>query len=330
MFALFAAALLLAAPQSATPQTPPPPATASADPDGSPFRLQDVEVSGRSLDTLIDGFVNEVAAPNRRRGIARWPDRICIGAANMRNDAAQYLVDRVSTVADDLGLTAGEPGCVANVLIIATDDADGLAQQLVSERSRSFRMGGSGMDRGGAALRAFTTSDRPVRWWQLSMPTDSETGDRAVRLPGDCRNACINPQDAAPIIAVTSASRLSTQIVDNLFRTIVILDVDQVSQVSIVQLADYVAMITLAQIDPEADTRAYASILNVFEESEAVDGLTDWDLTYLQGLYDAERNSQNLRAGRSEIAASIRRAHTAGQAGEEEGDVETPAPPPAE
>lgn len=307
MLAALAAALLAAtapqaAPAPASPQAAQAPTPTPQTPDESPVRLEDVQVTGRTLDTLIHGFVNEVAAPNRRRGIARWQDQICIGAANLRTEVAQYLVDRVSTVAEDMGLKPGEPGCAANVLIIASDDPDGLARQLIDERSRAFRMGGTGMDRGAAALRAFASSDRPVRWWQLSMPTDVQTGDRAVRLPGD---------ESAPVINVFAASRLSTQIVDNLFRTIVILDVDQVSQVSAVQLADYVAMVTLAQIDPAADTRAYASILNVFEESDAIEGLTDWDLAYLKGLYDAERNSQNLRAGRSEIASSIRRAHDA-------------------
>ncbi|MGV9006036.1 MAG: hypothetical protein ACOH1H_04765 [Brevundimonas sp.] len=325
MIALALAALLAATVPQAVPsppalQTPASPAAATGE---VPVLLEDIEVTGRPLDALINGFVNEVAAPNRHRGIARWQDEICVGAANLRADVAQYLVDRVSTVAEDLGLRAGGPGCAANVLIIASADPDGLARQLTGERSRAFRMGGSGMDRGSGALRAFVTSDRPVRWWQVAMPVDSETGDRAVRIPGDCRNACMDPQDAAPVISVSSASRLSTQIVDNLFRTVVILDVDQVSRVSAQQLADYVAMVTLAQIDPEADTRAYASVLNVFDDPGTADGLTDWDLAYLQGLYDAERNRQNLRAGRAEIAESIHRAHAAA---DDDDQAETPAP----
>ena len=113
----------------------------------------------------------------------------------------------------------------------------------------------------------------------------------------------------APQIAVNAASRLTTQIVDNLTRAIVIIDVDQVSEVSALQLADYVAMVSLAQIDPDADTSSYASILNVFEAPQASDSLTDWDLAYLDGLYAAERNHLGERAGRSEIVDSIRRSH---------------------
>ena len=316
MVVIALAALLAAAPM----QTPPAPQSAppqSAPAAEEPVELGEIEVTGRSLDTMIRNFVDEVAEPNHRRGLARWDDRICVGVANLRTEPAQYIVDRVSTVAEDLGVIPGEPGCTPNVIIVASDDPSALARELVSERRRAFRMGGSGMDRGGDALEAFVTSDRPVRWWQVSMPTDSESGGRATRIPGECHGACSSPMDMAPIIQTFAASRLQTQIVDYIFRTVVILDVNQVGRVSGQQLADYVAMVTLAQIDPDADTSRYASILNVFDDPETATGLTDWDQAYLQGLYDAERTRKNLRAGRTEIADSIHRAHEELRAGEE-------------
>lgn len=304
---VFALAVALA---MAPPQVPPPPGSPpqAATPE-APVRLEDVTVTGRRLDQLIHDFVAEVAAPNRHRGIARWNSRICVGVANLRSEPAHYIVDRVSTVAADLGLEPGAPGCTPNVIVIASGDPDGLARDLVSERGRAFRMGGAGMDRGGDALEAFVSSGRPVRWWQVSMPTDSESGGRATRIPGECRGACASPMDMAPILQIFAASRVQTQIVDYIFRTVVIVDIDQVGRVSGQQLADYVAMVTLAQIDPDADTSRYASILNVFEDPESAAGLTDWDQAYLQGLYDAERTRKDLRAGRTEIADSIYRAH---------------------
>lgn len=322
MVVLALSALLAVAPMQDPPQAAPaaqePPAATAADP--SPVDLGEIEVTGRPLDAIIRSFVDEVAAPNRRRGIARWDDRICIGVANLRAEPAQYIVDRVSTVAEDLGVIPGEPGCQPNVIIIASDDPDGLARQLTEERDRAFRMGGSGMDRGGAALEAFVTSDAPVRWWQVSMPANSETGQRATRIPGECRDPCQSPQDYAPVTSTFAASRLSTQIVDYIFRTVVILDIDQISGVSGQQLADYVAMVTLAQIDPEADTSRYASILNVFEAPDTATGLTEWDQAYLRGLYDAERTRKNLHAGTTEIADSIHRAHQQARAAEDDSE----------
>ncbi|MCS6625021.1 hypothetical protein N0B44_19080 [Roseibacterium beibuensis] len=319
MVVLALAALLAAAPLQPSQDIPaaqdPPAAQASADPGA--VDLGDVEVTGRPLDSLIRDFVGEVAEPNRRRSLARWDQEICVGVANLRNEPAQYIADRISTVASDLNLQAGAPGCTPNLLVVATEDGTEMARLLVEERRRAFRMGGSGMDRGGDALEDFRDTDRPVRWWQMSLPVDSETGLRATRIPGECQDPCQSPSDYAPQIAVFAASRLKTQIVDNIIRTIVIVDVDQVSHLSIQQLADFIAMVSLAQIDPDADTRAYASILNLFHDPDGNLGLTAWDRAYLGGLYDAERTDANRRANLTEVARSIRRAHDQIRAGED-------------
>lgn len=284
-------------------------ASAQTPTDNQAVRLEDVEVTGRRLDSLISNFVREVAAPNHGRSFARWDRSICVGAVNLRYETAQYVVDRVSTIAEDVGLSPGRPGCTPNLLIIATSDGQSLARQLVETRRGALRLGGSGMDRGGVALQDFMDADRPVRWWQISMPTDSDTGGRAIRLPGDCRHDCQDPQDFGPVILAYPPSRLSTQIVDNIFRTIVIVDVDEASQLNATQLADYIAMVSLAQIDPRADTSSYATILNVFSAAQDEASLTEWDKAYLDGLYRARRNQRDTRANVTEIRASIHRAH---------------------
>lgn len=307
MLAVALAALLASTPGQTPVIAPAPPPQVE-----SPVRLEDVEVTGRPLESLIRNFIDEVAAPNPNRGLARWSGGLCVGAANLSHDAAQYLVDRVSTVAEDLGLRAGAPGCRANILIVATADPQTLSQELIDKSPRAFRVGGSGMDRGGAELSRFVLSDLPVRWWHVSMPVDSQTGKRATRSPSDGHDATggASVLNYAPVIATFSASRVTTQIHDNLFQTVIVVDVTKTDRVSIDQLADYIAMVSFAQIDPTADTSRYASILNLFSApEEAASGLTEWDKAYLNGLYDAQRTQKNLRAGNTEIAASIRRAH---------------------
>lgn len=316
MIALLMAGALLLSPGSASGQTLPAEPTPQDPARGQPaVQLEDVLVSGRPLDRMIRDFVGEVAEPNNNRGLARWRGSVCVGVANLGREAAGYIADRVSTVAEGLGLDVAGAGCAPNILVVATDDAGALAATLVGERGKAFRMGGTGMDRGGAALRDFVATDRPVRWWQMSMPVDSETGGRAVRIPGECEGSCTAPLNMAPIINVT-ASRLRTQIVDNIVRTIVVIDVDDVSNLSVLQLADYIAMVSLAQIDPDADTSSYASILNVFDDPQGSQSLTDWDLAYLGGLYEAEQNQVNRRAGRSEIVDAIRGEHQVLREGE--------------
>lgn len=281
---------------------------------GSPgaVDLGEITVDGRRLEDMTRSFVQEVAAPARNRGLARWRTGLCVGVANLQNDVAQYIVDRVSTVAEDLGLVVGEPGCTPTALIVAVADANAFTPDFVAKRPRLFRVGGAGMDQGGAALERFIRNDQPVRWWVVSAPTDNDTGQIAVRLFGHhnyvhntSNSAFERPENFAPQIYTRGASRLSTQIVDDTKRVFVIVDVDKLGEVTTEQLADYVAFVTLAQIDPQADTSGYLSVLNVFDEPTQASGLTQWDRAYLTGLYDSVRTRKDLRAGATEIIASI-------------------------
>lgn len=278
----------------------------------APADLGEVIVEGRRLEDLTRDFVNEVAAPARRRGLARWRDKVCVGVANLQAEAAGYIADRVSTVAQDVGLEVGAPGCRPSILISFTSDANAFTEDFVARRPRLFRVGGAGMDRGGAAFQHFLNTDRAVRWWVVSAPVDPENGQIATRLPGmgDDNGSPGQVMRFAPNIDNRGgASRLTTQITDDVLRAFIIVDVDRLNGVSLEQLADYLALVALAQIDPEADTSGYLSVLNVFDDPLQTDGLTQWDQAYLQGLYDAQRTRRNTRANATAIMDSIVRAH---------------------
>lgn len=286
-------------PASPPPQEPVPEAIAT---------LEDIIVERRQLESMVRDFVGEVGAPANRRGPARWQGGICVGVVNIRTDVAQYIADRVSEVGMDLGLTPGDPGCRANIFIVFAVDSAGLANAMVDENRQAFRRGVSGLDRGNPALRDFRSADRPVRWWHVSMPTDSETGQRAVRLPGD-----VDPttgQPAAPVVNVFAASRLNSQIRDDMSKVMIIVDVDRLGETSLAQLADYLAFISLAQVDPDGETAAYDTILNLFDAPTSVDGLTEWDASYLRSLYRVQNSPVqriNPRAQAGVMAADMLR-----------------------
>jgi len=323
LYALLAAALL-ASPQAApAAQTPP----VSQD----PVRLEDVVVDAQRLEDTTEAYVDEVAAPARRRGLARWKDGMCVGVVNLERETAQYLADRVSDVARSLGLRAHEPDCHPSVLIVATSDGPTFTEQFVAMRPRLFRVGATGMDRGSAELRDFIREERPVRWWHVSLPVDSETGLPVVRPPGFVSGSgtggggrdATSAQEYAPNTAIFAASRLNSQYVDHLKRVFIIVDVDQLNGASIEQLGDYVAMVAMAQIDPDADTARFDTILNLFDgPATAPTGLTGWDRAYLEGLYDlgSETHRINQRAQVQAVASAIASAYRGGSAEPEDLD----------
>jgi hypothetical protein len=275
---------------------------APVDPDVA-VSLDEVVVEGRPLREFAQSFVEEMSRPARGRGLARWPDRICAGVVNLPVAYAQPMIDRISEVALEVGLEPGEPGCRPNVLVIATEDGAGMARSLVSSARRRFNLGSIQTNAGTRARQAFQTGDRAVRWWQTSMPVDSETGLRAIRLPGD-----IDPttgQPAAPVINTFAASRLTTQIRDDLTHVLIIIDVDHLEGTTYPQLMDYVALVALAQIDFEGDTSGFNTIMNLFKTPSAPDGLTSWDMSYLRGLYATRSERINPASVTSAVADSV-------------------------
>jgi hypothetical protein len=295
MSLLLASAMALAM----TGQDRAPPAT--PDPEAA-TRLADVIVSHRDLRTRTEAFVEQLAAPPERRGLARWAGRVCVGVVNIRPEVAQAMADRLSELALNLNLRIGEPGCTPNIVVIFTDDAPGLASAMVEREPAAFHLGVGGLDRGRVALETFRTSDAPVRWWHVSMPVIGASGARAVRMPGDSGPIFV------PGEGIVNRGR---PISDNLNKVIIVLDVAKLGEVTLPQLTDYVGMVAMAQIDPEGETGAFDTVMNLFEDPQGTPGLSDWDALYLQALYNGPRERINPDRQAGDIARILRRASRA-------------------
>lgn len=252
-------------------------------------RLSEIELELELRDYIRD-FIDEVAAPARSRGYARWQRGFCTGVHNLDATVAQYIIDRISSLAQELGVEPGEPGCSPQVNIVFVTNARETASLLVEREPRVFRpiFGNAGMDLGLEALDEFTQSEKAVRWWHVSMPVDARTGAPAVRFPGQ----------PPPVILKTGVSRLYNGIRDDLRYVIVIVDSSKLAGTTWQQLADYLAVVSLAQIDPWAEPTEFDTILNLFSNPAAYSGLTDWDRSYLQALYtfDQERDARLQRS----------------------------------
>lgn len=287
------------------------------DPPTAEVGVEGIDVVGQRLREATRTFVRQAAAPSLNRNPATWPDRVCVGVINLRGHPAQALIERISAVAATLELEPGEEGCRPNVIIHFTDDADEAARRFAQELRRGFRVGLSGSDRGETAFRAFQTSDRPVRWWHVSVPVNADTGISQARIPGAAPPAMegggTRPGDFGPMAAVIQPSRIHDPLRDSLTRVVIIVDVDEIQAVTFAQLADYLSMVALAQIDPDADMAAFDSILSIFDVAGPPE-LTSWDMAYLAGLYGAEQNMANPSSNTSSIADIMARQLRAEQA----------------
>jgi hypothetical protein len=301
-FQALALSLILAmAPSSADSQQ-------SAEPTSTqePTDLEEVEVTGEKLQKQVQAFVQDAIAAPPGRTLARWDRTFCVGASNLDARYAQYLIDRVATVALTLGLENGEPGCKPNVMVIATSDAEQLAKALVADDIYAFRPSLSATDLGTDALEQFQITDAPVRWWHVSLPVTIDTGAIAIKLSGD---HVLDPAPDGPkplIVQVRDASRIRSNTREELVRVYVIIDTTKIGQVGFSALSDYVAMVALTQIRPDANTAAHDTVLNLFSEgADRTAGLTQWDRDYLAALYAAPRDRIRLTQQQRDLTRGI-------------------------
>jgi len=267
--------------------------------EDAPVRVDDVVVSGQRLRNEVQIFVDEVAAPPPGRGLARWRESLCVSTVNIDSAVAQPLIDHIYRIAMANGLRVRGPGCKPHAVIFFTDDGAALASALVSTEPAVFDLRWSTqLHRGPKALRAFQDADSPVRWWHVSMPVIGVTGERAIRMPGD---------QGLILVPGEGLVNRGRSVSDSLNKVIVIVDLAKIDGVTLSALGDYLAMVSLAQVDPEGDTSRHDSILNLFDHPGGEQSMSVWDKAYLASLYGAYSERINPYDHASSMARGIRR-----------------------
>src|SRR5262249_34086539 len=93
----------------------------------------------------------------------------------------------------------------------------------------------------------------------------------------------------APVFATAGEgdSRITRNAIYSLNSAFVIVDVTQLKGVKVSQLADYIAMNTLARLKPNAPHGNAPTILGLFEgdHAQSPEGMSPWDEAFLEALY---------------------------------------------
>lgn len=277
----------------------------------APTVVEDVTVVGVHAEQATSDYVTSVGAPANGRKLATWKQRICVGVGGMQAEPAAAIADRISDWGYSLGLRVGEPGCEPNIVILAVENGDSTARELVTRQPQNFRTGVSGTTAGTAALREFQNSGRSVRWWQVSLPVNADTLTPIVRLRGQPifpGGTITKPSDLGSFGRSTTGSRLSDNTRDILSHVIVVIEASALDDVNFSQLTDYISMVSLAQIDANASPVA-SSILNLFADDPALERpetLTQWDRSYLQALYTTPQRAISAGQNRQSVADRMR------------------------
>ncbi len=263
-------------------------------PDPDEAVVDDVIVTGRSLEVLTRQFTEEVASPVAGRGLARWRGPVCIGVFNFQRQLGFQIADGLAHLGGSLGVPINDEACEPNILIVGAADGRQVASDWVDRSYRDFRPAISDSAGSREALDQFRTSDRAVRWWAISRPTYFNVFRRTANPTGG--------PGAVPI-EVFAKSQLRGRIRDDLQRLVIILDAARLSDIPADDLIAYLAMVSFAQVDMQADLEAFDTVLNVFTAKPDGGGLTEWDRAYIQSLYAAPDDRRLNGSGQAEMLA---------------------------
>ena len=228
--------------------------------------------------------------------LARWAVPICPVAVGLPPDFDAFIVQRIRAVADQVDARAAPEPCGLNVLILVTPHPGQLSRWLVKYKSRLLASDRQGIDR--AKLETFAASKDPVRWLYVSDTT--QTTGSGVALPpaigaaGDALAAFFGHTALAgqPQFAQVVPSRLQPTGDETFSQVVIIVDASRIAGFSAGQVADYLAMIALANVRAESSFAGTNTVLNLFapgrDETARPTGLTNWDTDYLSALYKSD------------------------------------------
>lgn len=233
--------------------------------------IESVEVIAKreALRNAIRAFVSNVTRADGEN-LARWRQPICPSVAGVTREQGEFVRSRILEIA----ATAGAPfsldeKCRSNLLVILTPEPDQLWK---GWRARFPKMFSS---ESAQVIEHVLAATRPVRVWH---------------------NAMLNNADGtSPITSPTKSpeyrlkdSRLMSSVAEDSVSVVVVADTTRTGSATFGQLADYVAMVSLARVDLDADFASSPTILRLFAEPslESVSTrLTNWDQAFLKALY---------------------------------------------
>jgi hypothetical protein len=257
----------------------------AAPPDATqPLDQVTVEAHRQQLEERVTAFVSKLAHPDFDRSLRRWLVPVCPLVAGLPQVQGEFMLARLSEVARQAGVPLAGEKCSPNLHIVATADPSGL---LKSWRRRDRRLG----DAMPAEVQHFLTHTHPVMVWYNAAVT--EDGGGALDPTATKLGTNYIPTNHHP-----KGSRIQFGAVEMFESVIVIVDLRRVQELSYGQLADYVAMLGFAQLDPDADFGSAPSILQLFGARPAQPppgSLSDWDVAYLRALYKTEQASRTQR-----------------------------------
>ena len=249
-----------------------------------------IEAQRRSIQRQAHSFVYDITdRVDSIDSLARWGMPICPLVAGITVEQGEAVLTRLSQIAVAAKAPLAPQKCKPNFEVVVSSDPEGLLKTW--RHHDRFMFGRIPPPNGEEPIRQFMHSTRPIRVWyntDLTGNAGETSSDGAYALGGNF--------EGAPVFKVTNNPLMSQSALLKLTSVIIVVDGRRVKGYTVGQLADYIGMIGLAQVNPNFDPSAAPSILRLFAAPSSTgdrpDGLSPWDRAFLKGLYTTDQGSK--------------------------------------
>lgn len=232
----------------------------------------------RPSDHQVRDFVRNLTAVPSYEQIGRFHRAVCPVAMGLPEVQSGKIAERMRQVAAAAKVPLAGAGCTPNVFVIIAPDK----AAAIDELYRRFPAYFSQMS--ARHIRELTASPEPAAAWQLRGLL-TQDGEEAVKATG---------ADYYTIKGTQSPSRIKAVSKPTFTASVLVVDVNAAAGLTLVQLADYAAMRTLADIDPQRITQVgvptILTILGQPADKPLPVTLTYWDLAFLKSLYATDNS----------------------------------------
>lgn len=253
---------------------------------------QAIVVTGsRDTERQVRDFVGALTQASPRGQIGRFEQKLCPAAFGVGVDQQAEIERRLRMVATEAGIPVGEPDCAPNSILMVTSTKGPFLKELRRARPEYF---------GGLTIRAFQQLVRaagPTASWQLEYKVDA----RGVPVSSNGDEPMVN-RTIYPGSLITAADRPVFE------AAALVVEGSALDGLTTTQVADYAAMRLFARTDPQRLAGSAApTILGILDApmgTAVPPTLTQWDMSFLRGLY-ASPNNLYSAAQRSSVGRQI-------------------------
>ena len=266
-----------------------------------------------AVQSFVDGF----ATPTRMTGkVARWEDGICPRTVGQRPAIASIVNQRIRDLAAFVGAPVHESqSCTPNIEIIFTATPQDLLKH-VREHDADFL----GYTESSTQRDRMATVTRPIQAWYTTQTRDLHGLNRidSARRPGEgttmscftCRARSGGSEAYLPnaTFANVTGNRVSDGVRSSFYHVLIVADPSKLQDYGIGPLADYIALLSLTQINSLDSCQTLPSIGNMLAADCAAKTkmLTINDAGYLRGLYKMSPERRLFTTQKSEIIDGMR------------------------